>query len=94
MDGKLHVTQFLFQEVNDSWDAEEEIVESWEDIEVYIIFQLQGYPKRMRLQRRFYGKYSVYFHMFRILCNELDSIVAMTKKIGYKMTKFKAEDII
>jgi len=68
----------LFQEVNESWDAEEEIVESWEDIEVYIIFHLQGYPQRMRLQRRFYGKYSVYFLMFRILCKELDSFVAMT----------------
>ena len=44
----------------------------------FYYYYIQGYPQRMRLQRRLYRIYTVYFHIFRILCNlKLVSFVAM-----------------
>ena len=41
--------------------------------------QVQGYPQRMRLQRRLYRRYTVYFLIFKTLCNfKLVSSVAMS----------------
>ena len=40
---------------------------------------VQGYPQRMRIQRRLYRIYTVYFLLFKILCNiKLVAFVAMS----------------
>ena len=39
------------------------------DVDVDVDVDIQGYPQRMRLQRRLYGVYIVCFHIFTVPCN-------------------------